>query len=91
MGRIIILLILAMITYFTIKSVFKRPRMPEPKPPDPRIPPKDDIYPDRSDMAQDPVCGTFVEPETALFIIHGDIKIFFCSDECRKKFLAGLN
>ncbi len=39
-------------------------------------------------MAKDPVCGTYVVPERAVSATVGRQKMFFCSAECRDKYLA---
>ena len=39
-------------------------------------------------MSRDPVCGTFVIPNTALAIREGSRQIFFCSAACRDKYRA---
>jgi len=40
-------------------------------------------------MARDPVCGTFVQPDRAVTILDGRSRVFFCSDACRDKYRAG--
>ncbi len=41
-------------------------------------------------MAVDPVCGMTVDEQSALqSLVHGET-YFFCSDHCRRKFLAGV-
>lgn len=37
-------------------------------------------------LVRDPVCGTFVAPQTALSLTSGGSTHYFCSDECRQKF-----
>ncbi len=39
-------------------------------------------------MTRDPVCGTFVIPESALAVRDGDGIHHFCSEKCRQAFLA---
>jgi YHS domain-containing protein len=39
-------------------------------------------------MAKDPVCGTYVVPERAVSTAVGRQKMYFCSAECRDKYLA---
>jgi YHS domain-containing protein len=39
-------------------------------------------------MVRDPVCGTFVLPNTALSLGDGKTQLFFCSDACRDKYRA---
>jgi hypothetical protein len=39
-------------------------------------------------MARDPVCGTFVVPASAVTLVDGRTRLFFCSDACRDKYRA---
>jgi YHS domain-containing protein len=39
-------------------------------------------------MARDPVCGTFVVPDTAVTLHDGRSRVYFCSDACRDKYRA---
>lgn len=39
-------------------------------------------------MARDPVCGTFVVPSRALSVQDRQGTHYFCSEKCRKAFLA---
>ena len=41
------------------------------------------------EMVQDPVCGTYVDKDSAITVKNGDQVIHFCSYECRKKYLDG--
>lgn len=40
-------------------------------------------------MVKDPVCGMYMDPRLALHVENSDGSFFFCSDECRRRFLAG--
>ncbi len=40
-------------------------------------------------MVKDPVCGMYLDPRLALHVENKDGSFFFCSDECRRRFLAG--
>jgi len=40
-------------------------------------------------MVKDPICGMYMDPRLALHLENRDGSFFFCSDECRRKFLAG--
>lgn len=37
-------------------------------------------------LVRDPVCGTFVQPRTALSSASGGQTHFFCSEKCRTEF-----
>jgi uncharacterized protein len=89
MGRIIELLAFFMLAYFTIKSWLKGPPAAPGAKERPAAPAKPD-YQDAGEMKQDPVCGTYVEAESALFVVHEERKVWFCSEECRDKYLKGL-
>ena len=39
-------------------------------------------------MARDPVCGTFVLPGSAVTLVEGRARLYFCSDDCREKYRA---
>jgi len=39
-------------------------------------------------MARDPICGTYVVPESALSIRDGRQPVYFCSEACRSKYRA---
>jgi hypothetical protein len=39
-------------------------------------------------MARDPVCGTFVVPGSAVTLVDGRTRLFFCSAACRDKYRA---
>ena len=39
-------------------------------------------------LMKDPVCGTYVSQEQSLSTTHGSESFYFCSEECRDKFLA---
>ena len=38
-------------------------------------------------MVRDPICGTFVVPGKALELAKGRETLYFCSDNCRDKWL----
>jgi len=40
-------------------------------------------------LARDPVCGTFVSPNTALPLQTKDSTHYFCSEQCRTAFRSG--
>jgi YHS domain-containing protein len=40
-------------------------------------------------LVRDPVCGTFVDPQTALSATASGGAYYFCSAECRRKFTEG--
>jgi YHS domain-containing protein len=89
MGKFVFWLIMAMIAYFSLKAGFKPIKKPDPRPE--VKPPRANMgFTEEGDMFADPVCGTFVDPASALFILHGQEKIYFCSEDCRMKFLAEL-
>ena len=37
-------------------------------------------------LERDPVCGTFVAPQTALSLTSGGSTHYFCSEKCRREF-----
>ena len=42
------------------------------------------------EMVKDPVCGTYVEKDSAITVRNGDQTIHFCSYECRKKYIESV-
>lgn len=40
------------------------------------------------EMKEDPVCGTFVEEVTKHKVKYYDKVYYFCSDECKQKFIV---
>ncbi|WP_298067612.1 transcriptional regulator [uncultured Mailhella sp.] len=45
---------------------------------------------DTGEMVQDPICGTYVDKENAISVRNGDQVTYFCSYECRQKYLDHL-
>ena len=39
-------------------------------------------------MVRDPVCGTFVLPASAVTLVDGRARVYFCSDACRDQYRA---
>ncbi len=80
MIRLITFLVLAYFAYLVIRfiqNIGRAVRPPSP-PPERRI---------SGTMVKDEACGTYVPKETAIREIIDGEERFFCSKECRKKFL----
>lgn len=45
--------------------------------------------PEAKKMVKDPVCGMYMDPRLALHVENRSGDYYFCSEECRSKFLAG--
>ncbi len=43
------------------------------------------------EMARDPVCGTYVDKDSAITVRNGDNVFYFCSYECRQKYIDNVN
>jgi uncharacterized protein len=41
-----------------------------------------------NDTVKDPVCGMYMDPRLAIRLESKDKLLYFCSDECRQKYLA---
>ena len=86
MFRLIIFLIAAYFIYRLFANDFFRKKREEEK----------TIKEDRDkkiacgEMVQDPECGTYVEIDSAISVRDGARQYYFCSYECRDKFLARL-
>ncbi|MBQ9106175.1 MAG: YHS domain-containing protein [Mailhella sp.] len=42
---------------------------------------------DSGEMVKDPVCGTYVEKDSAITVRNGEQTLYFCSYECRQKYI----
>ncbi len=42
----------------------------------------------RTAMVKDPMCGMYMDPRLALRMEYKKEYLYFCSDECRQKFLS---
>lgn len=40
-------------------------------------------------MVKDEICGTYIPREDALVEVRAGVEHYFCSEECRRKFLSG--
>ncbi len=40
-----------------------------------------------TNTVKDPVCGMYMDPRLAFPLQHNGKELFFCSEECRKKYL----
>lgn len=49
---------------------------------------KDEIGSSPVELVKDPICGTFVEMETPYKVKLYDNIYYFCSEDCREKFIA---
>ena len=45
---------------------------------------------DSGEMVKDPVCGTYVEKDSAITVRNGEQTLYFCSYECRKKYIESV-
>ena len=93
MSRLFFFLALAMLAYYLIRNWLGLGRTaPKPKP----VPPTPTGQPssptrnyESADVVADPVCGTFVDPATAVSLDRDGRRLYFCSEACRDKFIAG--
>ncbi|MBR4424004.1 MAG: transcriptional regulator [Mailhella sp.] len=42
------------------------------------------------EMVKDPVCGTYVDKSSAISVRSGDQVLYFCSYECRQKYIESV-
>jgi uncharacterized protein len=42
-----------------------------------------------TNTVKDPVCGMYMDPRLAFPLQHKGEEVFFCSEECRQKYLNG--
>lgn len=92
MFRTLAVLVLAMISYFSLKSWLAPARSvarkPAPQPEDGASPAGFDPRVS-GEMVRDPVCGTYIEETTAVTEVVEGRCVHFCSPACRDRFLAG--
>ena len=41
------------------------------------------------DTVKDPICGMYMDPRLAIRLPRKEGDVFFCSEECRERFLGG--
>jgi YHS domain-containing protein len=75
-----IILTIVVRAFGRVVDEFKRGLRGDAPPPNTRVP-QQSVH-----MARDPVCGTFVVPERAVFISDGRQRVYFCSTVCRDKY-----
>lgn len=86
MLRLIILLIAAYVIYRLFANDFFRKKKKEEKR-------ERDLIEKKAaagEMVKDPECGVYVEVESSISVRQGERQFYFCSYECRDKFLARL-
>jgi len=49
---------------------------------------RDKKQPQTSHTVKDPVCGMYMDPRLAVRVDHGKDSFFFCSNECKEKYLS---
>ena len=79
--RFIVLGVLLVIVYFTVKSALRGFLGKEKE-----VARSVGSSENPSEMVQDPVCGMFVPKEGAFFIHQGEQTHFFCSETCRASY-----
>lgn len=84
-SRLFFLALLATMTYFFVRSLFKPIRKPAKKP----IYKKGEIEP-ATEMVQDPVCGLFIDPKKARICETDGTIYYFCSEQCEDEFMKKL-
>jgi YHS domain-containing protein len=91
MSRLIFFLALGMFAYFLIRKslALGRPTPRDRRDPPPSPPSSPTRSYESADVVADPVCGTFVDPATAVSLTHDGNRLFFCSEACRDRFVSG--
>jgi YHS domain-containing protein len=78
MWRILVYIILLGLVFWAVKKVFSPGKRKAP-----------DLARPGEVLVQDPVCKCYIPRSEARTVDFMGEKIFFCSDECRRKFLGG--
>ncbi len=87
MGRLLLFLLFSILSYLSIKKNLAPPR-PKDGQGGPDKEKKKGLDPHEADETfKDPVCGTYVEKGSSLHLVHEGKPLYFCSEECRDKFL----
>ncbi len=86
MFRLILIILLLLVIYWAarslwrdIKTSWQRPKVKTPSSPPPQVTDK---------LVKDPVCGVYCAKRSAYTAIWKGRVYYFCSEECRQKFLA---
>lgn len=80
--RLIIFLFLCLAIYYVIKGYFRDQALQRRDKTDSRRPP-----PVTDELVQDPVCGVYFPKRDALSLSWRGKTYYFCSKECRQKFI----
>lgn len=81
MSKFIIFLLAIAILYYLIKGDKKHEKLKKPK---------QEVPQDSEDMVLDPQCQTYVTKDEAYRVKSGEKVYYFCSPECRERYLAKL-
>lgn len=80
-GRLFVLAILALMVYFSLKSLVKPIKKPDQNP----VFKRKQQEP-ATEMIQDPECGVYVDPGMAMFLENNGARHYFCSEKCKDNF-----
>jgi YHS domain-containing protein len=76
----ILRIVLPLLLFYLVRSVLKGIFAPAPSR---KVQPQ---VPAGGELKRDPICGTYVSTNTGITAkAHGEV-VYFCSEECRKKF-----
>lgn len=78
MIRILYMFILGLVFYWALKGIFRRP------------PQKAGKELEGEEMVQDPQCGVYVPKSRAVGATRRGKRLYFCSEECKIKYLGKL-
>lgn len=78
MSRLILILILVLIIYWVVRRALLPPRKEEGR----------NLSATREELVQDPQCLCYVPKGQSYILSHRGRKLFFCSEECCRKYLA---
>ncbi len=76
MIRIFYLFILGALLYWAVRGLFGQTGHPPKR------------GPEGEEMVQDPQCGVYIPKSRALLANRRGKQLFFCSEECKKKYLS---
>ncbi|MBN2720276.1 MAG: YHS domain-containing protein [Proteobacteria bacterium] len=74
MIRVLYLFILGLVFYWALKGIFRRP------------PQRRGKELEGEEMVQDPQCGVYVPKSRAIAMTRRGKQLYFCSEECKRKY-----
>lgn len=78
--RVLVVFAIVMAAISALRGMFRTASQPSSE--------KDSQVKSTGKLMKDPVCGTYVTPDDSPAVTSGSETFYFCSEDCRDKFLA---